>query len=129
MHRWIKFGAVGGIGVGVQLAVLAVLTHFGLHYLPATALAVEAALLHNYLWHVRWTWKDRAPQPGQLYRFHLANGLISLISNLGWMRLLTGWLYVPVLPANVVAISATAVLNFLLGDRWVFASKMADEQD
>jgi len=125
VDRWLRFGAVGAIGISVQLAALAALTGAGVQYLLATGLAVETALLHNYIWHVRWTWKDRAPKPGQLCRFHLANGLISLLSNLLWMRLLTGWLHVPVLSANLMAIAATAALNFTLGDRWVFASRTA----
>jgi putative flippase GtrA len=115
--RFFKFNAVGMAGAVVQLAVLWALTRVGVHYLVATAIAVEAALLHNYFWHVRWTWKDRE---GSLLRFHLGNGLVSLIANLGWMRLFTGTLGLPPLPANVVAILLTALLNFALGERWVF---------
>ena len=119
--RWAKFSIVGIIGIGVQLATLQLLMKLGLNYLPATALAVEAALLHNYLWHCRWTWRSGHTVP-RLLRFHLSNGLISIISNLLWMRLLTGWLGVPPVAANLVAITATAILNFALADRWVFAS-------
>ena len=123
MIRWLKFSAVGIIGIGVQLAALAILLRLGVHYLLATAIAVEMALLHNYIWHKRWTWAGREKRPGRLFRFHLANGLISLLSNLVWMRALTGWLEIPPIPANLVAITATALLNFVLGDRWVFAAK------
>ena len=119
-RRWLKFSAVGLIGVGVQLAVLATLTKFGLNYLLATAVAVEIALLHNYAWHRRWTWADREARSGRLLRFHLANGLVSLISNLVWMRVLTGVLGVPAVPANLAAITVTSLLNFVLGERWVF---------
>lgn len=38
--------------MGVQLAVLAWLVRsLQMHYLPATAIAVEAAVLHNFFWH------------------------------------------------------------------------------
>ena len=61
LRRWLAFNGVGAIGVAVQLAVLAVLVRgAGLHTLIATAIAVEAAILHNFLWHERWTWADRA---------------------------------------------------------------------
>ena len=123
MIRWLKFNAVGLIGVVVQLGVLSLLVKSGVHYLVATALAVETAVLHNYAWHVRWTWAERA---GSLWRFHLANGLISLLSNLVLMRVFTGWLGIPVLPANLLAIGLTSILNFVLGDRWVFSAKRAD---
>ena len=55
--RWLKFNLVGGIGIVVQLLALFVLkTAFGLNYLIATALAVEGAVIHNFLWHERFTW-------------------------------------------------------------------------
>jgi len=122
MIRWLKFNAVGAGGVAVQLAFLALLVRLGVHYLLATALAVEAAVLQNYYWHARWTWKDR---DGSLWRFHLANGLLSVISNLVWMRVFTGWLGIPPVPANLMAIALTSVANFLFGDRWVFQGPSA----
>ena len=117
MRRWLKFNAVGAVGAVVQLSMLALLVRMGVHYLVATAAAVETAVLHNYAWHVRWTWKGRS---GSLWRFHLANGAVSIVSNLIWMRVFTGWMDVPAVPANLLAIGLTSVANFFLGDRWVF---------
>ena len=124
MKRWLQFNAVGLLGAGVQLSVLALLSWVGLHYLLATALAVETAVLHNYAWHRVWTWKDRRGG-GSLWRFHLANGLTSLASNLVLMTVLTGWLGLKVVIANLLAITCTSLINFLLGDRWVFSAKDA----
>ena len=122
MIRWLKFNAVGVLGAGVQLAALWLMTRAGWHYLAATALAVELAVLHNYAWHVHWTWADRPERRSlrSVWRFHLANGLVSIVSNLLLMRLFTGWLGIPAIPANLAAITLTSVVNFLLGDRWVF---------
>lgn len=56
VERWLKFNAVGGIGIGVQLVVLAGLkSGLELNYLLATAVAVEVAVLHNFFWHERFT--------------------------------------------------------------------------
>ena len=44
--RWLKFNLVGGLGIVVQLVALALLRRW-MHYLAATALAVELALLHT----------------------------------------------------------------------------------
>jgi putative flippase GtrA len=120
--RWWKFSVVGLLGVGVQLAALSLLVRCGLHYLLATAIAVEIAILHNYAWHRRWTWAERAVErpAGRLFRFHLANGLVSLLSNLLWMRLLVGMLGIRALPGNLLAIGATSLVNFALGERCVF---------
>lgn len=115
--RWWKFNAVGIGGAVLQVSLLWALEQAGANYLIATAVAVEAALLHNFYWHARWTWRDRQPS---LLRFHLANGLVSIVSNLVWMRVFAGWLGMPVIAANLLAITMTSCVNFVLGDRWVF---------
>lgn len=123
--RWFKFALVGGTGIGVQLAVLAMLVAAGVNYLLATALAVESAVLHNFLWHQRFTWADRMGDAGvgqRLLRFHLSNGAISLAGNLVLMRGLVGWLGLPVMAANLMTISICFLANFLASDRWVFLS-------
>ena len=120
MIRWLKFNAVGILGASLQLAVLAGLLRLGMNYPWAVVFAVEAAVAHNYVWHTRWTWAGRERRPGRLLRFHMANGTVSVLSNLAWMQVLTGWLGVPAVPANVVAIGAMSLVNFALGDRWVF---------
>jgi putative flippase GtrA len=58
--RWCKFNVVGGMGILVQFAALFFLRsvmHF--NYLFATAIAVEAAVVHNFVWHEQFTWADR----------------------------------------------------------------------
>ena len=122
MNRWWRFNLVGAGGVAVQVAVLALLGHCGIHYLLATILAVECALIHNFLWHRKWTWVDRhnSPFAKTLMRFHLLNGSLSIFGNLLMMRLLAGELGMPLLFANLVSIGVCAVGNFLLADRLVF---------
>jgi len=126
--RWWKFNAVGAMGMAVQLAVLALLNRMTPHYLVATALAIEITLLHNFAWHLRYTWRDRRRVPGkptriaQLMRFHLSNGAVSMAGNLALMPILVETARMPVLAANGVAILACSVVNFWLGDAWVFAA-------
>ena len=124
--RWLKFNAVGGLGIGVQLAVLLGLkSGFHLGYLLATALAVEAAVLHNFLWHERYTWADRV-QPSwrkslpRLLRFNLTTGGVSIAGNLVLMKVMVGLGHVNYLAANAVAIALCSLVNFLLSEEWVF---------
>src|SRR5690348_15421903 len=118
--RWAKFNAVGAAGVAVQLGLLALLESvLRLQYLVATALAVEAAVLHNFAWHERWTWRDRSGRGGalqRLVRFNLTTGVVSIAVNLGLMRLLVGRFHLPYLAANLLAIAAGSLANFLLSD-------------
>lgn len=120
-----RFNVVGALGIAVQLAVIALLTTVaGMPYLPATAIAVGAAIAHNFVWHVRWTWQTPARSRTALQRaftrFVLANGAVSMAGNLAVMAALAGAAGIPPVPANVVAIAASGVLNFVLADRWVF---------
>jgi putative flippase GtrA len=126
--RWLKFNLVGIAGAILQLWVLHMLLHAGFHYLEATALAVEAALLQNFGWHQRYTWSDRPADDlsgvvARLIRFHLSNGTISMLGNVTLMRWLRGELRVPVLLANFIAILVCSLVNFLLGDRFVFRAR------
>jgi len=127
--RWIKFNAVGGIGIVVQLAALAILRSWlKLDYLLATGLAVEIAVIHNFLWHERFTWADRpATQPVKslvrLAKFNASNGAVSIVGNLALMRLLVGEFKFNYVASNIVAIALCSVVNFLLGDRFVFEAE------
>jgi putative flippase GtrA len=126
--RWLKFNFVGGIGIGVQLAVLAILRSvLHLDYLLATALAVETAVIHNFLWHERFTWADRPARRalqslGRLAKFNLSNGLVSLVGNVIIMRALVGRLGMNYVVANLIAVATCSLVNFLLGDKFVFES-------
>ena len=125
LRHWLKFNAVGIIGVGVQLLVLSVLkSGFGMNYLLATFLAVETTIVHNFIWHERWTWIDRTHKVGsvlaRLLRFNLANGLISLAGNLGLMWLFVSRFNLNYVLANLMAIVLCSLLNFLVSDRLVF---------
>ena len=125
-RRSVKFYAVGGLGVGVQLAALALyVSGFHINYLVATALAVETALLHNFVWHERFTWVDRTnlkPKDiaARLLRFHAGNGVVSIVGNVILMRLLVGRGRMPYFYANLLAIALCSLANFLVSEWFVF---------
>jgi dolichol-phosphate mannosyltransferase len=129
-RRCLIFYFVGAMGIFVQMAVLLALTHFAhLEYLLATGLGVEAAVLHNFIWHERWTWADRIGSHGsflrRLLRFHIANGFLSLAGNLILMRLLVGRFGLNFTPANAISIALCSVLSFVAGDKIVFREVQA----
>jgi len=122
--RWLKFNLVGAIGMALQLSTLALLNHlFPGHYLLTTATAVELTLLHNFVWHLHYTWRDRrntSTPLTQFLRFQLSTGLLALFGNLLLMRLLVHLLHLPVVLANLLAIISTGFLNFALSHFWTF---------
>ena len=125
LARWARFNVVGVMGMAVQLGALAALNRCApQHYLAASAAALEATLLHNFAWHVNYTWRDRrdcSPLIAQLLRFHLSNGLVSMAGNLALMRLLVEGARMPPLAANGIAILCCSLANFWVGDCWAFA--------
>jgi putative flippase GtrA len=137
--RWLKFNAVGGLGVAVQLGTLAFSIHvLGWSYLWATAIGVELALVHNFFWHERYTWRERTcgaqswrAVARRLLAFHLGNGLVSLAGNLALMAWLTGKLGVSALVANVASVVVCSLVNFVIGDKLVFgaASEQPGEEE
>jgi putative flippase GtrA len=123
--RWGKFNLVGAMGMVLQLAALAIFNRWtGGRYLLASAAAIEITLLHNFAWHLHYTWRDRRDHPTlftQLMRFHISNGLVSMAGNLLLMRILVQEARLPLLVSNSIAILCCSVINFCLGDCWSFA--------
>ena len=124
--RWLKFYLVGGVGIAA-LILVALKTGLGLNYLVATALAVEGAVVHNFLWHQRFTWPDRSSGDRGagswtcFVKFNLTTGALSIAGNLVFMKVLAGLGHVNYLLANAITIAACSVLNFLVSDGFVFA--------
>jgi dolichol-phosphate mannosyltransferase len=121
----VVFAIVGIAGYAVQTAVLWLLVgRLGFAIVPATLLATEAAVLHNFLWHLRWTWADRPAGPkaaaGRLVRFNVSNGGFSLVGGAAIMALLVDALGVHYLLANLASVLVVSVVNFLASDRFVF---------
>ena len=116
--RWLKFNLVGALGIVVQMGAFALLFSVcHLNYLVATALAVETAVLHNFVWHERYTWKHlpRGTERDigwRLLRFHAGNGVISIVGNIALMRLFVGGLHIHHYVSSGLAIALCSILNF-----------------
>lgn len=126
LHRWAKFNAVGVLGFCVQLSAIYIFMRaFKITPLAATALAVETAVLHNFIWHHFLTWKER--RFGKWYdpllrllAFNVTNGLVSLAGNLFFAWLIIGRRRVSLLVADLLAIAVCSWINFVLSDKIVF---------
>ena len=138
-YRYIKFGIVGASGTVVNLTML----HFGHEYLfneleaaynkPyfSLALAIAIATLNNFTWNRLWTWSDRVKvleagesHPVSLRLLGTEFGQYATASAFGsalqyvLTLLLSGSMDYRL--ANVTAILAASVSNFLANDRWTF---------
>lgn len=126
LTRFLRFNLVGAIGIAVQLSTLALLSRAFPHdYLLTSTFAVELTLLHNFAWHLHYTWPQTKITPHiaatHLLRFHLSNGLISLAGNFILMHLFVHAAHLPILIANALTIACCGLANFLLAHHYVFA--------
>lgn len=129
LKRIVKFYFVGAIGIVVQLLVLTGLkSGLKLSYLSATLLAVEAAVVHNFLWHERFTWAERRSGAAlsRFLKFNLSNGAVSMMGNVLGMAQLAGVAKINYLLANFISIGGCSLMNFLVSHRMVFL-RPADE--
>lgn len=126
LARWGRFNLVGAMGMAVQLMAVAVLDSWiaGDHAILISALALEITLLHNFLWHWRFTWRRSNVSPLRaLARFQLSNGTVSLLGNAVIVRLAPHDGHWKLLAANLAAIVCCSLANFCLAHRWAFSSQ------
>jgi len=122
----VRYNAIGLMGLGLQLILLYFLTQFvHLNYFVATLFAVQCALIHNFLWHQRWTWKENAVRSKKesvmrFVRFNSSSGTLAIISNLGFTALLFQVVHLPIVVCNLMAIGICNVANFLFANTFVF---------
>lgn len=125
--RWCKFSAVGIVGFLVQLASVALLSRMlpG-HPLLVTALGVEVTLLHNFIWHLNYTWRDRRLELKphmQLLRFQMSNGAVSMFGNLAGMSMLLRYTHIPIILSSIISILGCALINFYIAECWAFETR------
>jgi putative flippase GtrA len=120
-RRALRFYSVGAAGTLLQLGMLAVLVdQLQIHYGVATALALALTLVHNFVWHARWTWRDRRPGVGYaaaFVQFVAANGGVSIAGTAVLIPLFVEAMNLPPVAANALTIAACGVVNFWLASR------------
>jgi putative flippase GtrA len=122
------FSAVGCAGFLLQIGTMLVLTRvFDWHFVWAALVAVEAAIVHNYFAHTRWTWADRPPATvrERLVRPLRYQGTktLSLAANVALTALCVAQFGVEPVMANVIAVGFCAFLNYQLSNRVVFVER------
>jgi len=122
--RALAFVTVASGGFLIQMVIVAALTHAtSIPAEAATAIGVELAVLHNFLWHERWTWRDRiaAARVRRFLNYQLATGCISLAGNVFVVGIAVRAYGIDPTTANLLAVMCMSAANYLAADRWVFA--------
>lgn len=116
----IRFAAVGASGVVVNNLVLYLLHGaVGWPLVPASMVAVEVAIVNNFIWNDRWTFSTRDGARYRFLRFNLVS-LGGLVINTGVLAALVAATRIHYLLANLVAIGAAMGWNFSANARWTW---------
>ena len=121
--RFARFGFVGALGLVVNSAVL--FAAHGLAGLPlavASPLAVEVAIIHNFLWNDRWTFGANDFSFGRLARFNLTS-LGGLVIASGTLYALAVYCGVHYILANLVGVGVATAWNFGTSLLWTWGSR------
>lgn len=120
--RMVKFGIVGGTGIGVNLAILYLLTDIaGLHYVASAFIAIEASIIFNFYFNERWTFRDRSGKGfwPRLLKYNAVAG-VGVAINMGLMALLVEVAAVYYLLAEFIAILCVFVWNYSLSNKLIW---------
>lgn len=115
-----RFAVVGATGVVVNNGLLFLLHGFaGWPLIPASVVAVEAAIVNNFWWNDLWTFSDRDRTRYRFLRFNLVS-LGGLVINTSVLALLVTVSDIHYLVANLIAIGTAMTWNFAANARWTW---------
>jgi putative flippase GtrA len=120
--KFIKFLLVGGLGVVVNSLALFVLHQLmRLPLVVASLLAVELAIVNNFLWNDRWTFGRKKLSLRRFFQFNLVS-CGGLVITTGTLWVLATHLAAPYLLANLVGIGLATCWNFGINLLWTWGS-------
>lgn len=123
-RRFARFGVVGISGVLVNTGVLwALVTLCGLHHLIAAAISSEVSIVTNFVLNDHWTFGNHAAEISYLRRgaHYNAVALCGMVLSLGVLAVLVDVFGLYYLVANLIAIGASTVSNYLLNTRFTWS--------
>ncbi len=120
--RLTKFSIVGVIGAGINTWFLWLFTDVvGLYYLYSSAIAIEIAIILQFLMNDRWTFKEQKTMHVEQFVKRIIKSNIwrsgGLAVNIGVLYFLTEYLGVYYLLSNIAGIICSFLLNYLFESR------------
>jgi dolichol-phosphate mannosyltransferase len=120
-QSFIKFNIVGLTGVFVNEGLLIILQSVGIYVLTASAIAIEASILSNFVLNDFWTFRDRRSGhlAVRLVKFNVLM-LAGLVVNLGVIYVATSYFGIAAALANLGGIAAAFLLRYALSVRYAW---------
>jgi putative flippase GtrA len=120
LFKFVKFGIVGLGGILVNTLVLFLLYQIArLPLVMASAAAVEAAIVNNFVWNNHWTFEERGISLHRFAKFNFVS-LGGLVITTLVLYYLVSSMSVHYLVANLLAVGAGTLWNFGLSLYWTW---------
>ena len=123
LEDFMKYSLVGVSGVFVNLGIYLFLTrYYEISEVVAPLIAIESALISNFILNNFWTFGKRITQSRirvKFVKFHLVSGFSALINYLAFLTLFLVFGLYDIL-ANLIGIGLAAVVNYLINSNWTW---------
>jgi dolichol-phosphate mannosyltransferase len=118
-----RFLIVGWIGTGVNTLCLYLLKgRLQVPIIPASIMATEVAVIHNFIWLRYWAWGDR--HGGSFFRqlifYNAATGCVDLLVNIPLLWVFYELASIPYLLANISGMIIGPLVKYGLNDKFIF---------
>lgn len=126
--RFVKFGIVGGSGLFVNMFLLWFAKEvLSLPLTIASLIAIGISIFTNFVLNNFWTWKDDSTKNKysffhRMWRYYITASLSATINYIT-LIVLSEYVGIYYLIANLIGIGFGMVFNFGLGEFWVFKKK------
>ena len=123
LEDFMKYSLVGVSGVFVNLGLYFLLTrYYEISELVAPLIAIESALISNFILNNFWTFGKRITQSRirvKFVKFHLVSGFSALINYSAFFTLFLVFGLYDIL-ANLIGIGLAAIVNYLINSNWTW---------
>ena len=123
LEDFMKYSLVGVSGVFVNLGLYLFLTrYYEISEVVAPLIAIESALISNFILNNFWTFSKRVTQSRirvKFIKFHLVSGLSALINYSVFLALFLVFGLFDIL-ANLIGIGLAAIVNYLINSNWTW---------
>jgi putative flippase GtrA len=125
----LRFGLVGVSGIAVNSAILwALVQRLHMPIPLGSVLATEAAIVSNFVLNDRWTFRAAGAQRSLVARWLRFNGVAlgGMAITATILTLLTHYARLDLLIANIGAVGAATIWNYIVNTRWTWANSQSD---
>ena len=123
LEDFMKYSLVGVSGVFVNLGLYLFLTrYYEISEVVAPLIAIESALISNFILNNFWTFGKRITQSRirvKFVKFHLVSGFSALINYSAFIALFLVFGLYDIL-ANLIGIGLAAIVNYLINSNWTW---------